>query len=1282
MKNRWVIAPLVCMAAGVAVVVSFSALNRRAIEAERANLLAASLRSPKFTLEQRRAVLREWQAERHPQWRDVSLAELAHRLAMIASSSTATTTQPLANFTGNLTLINAPAGDLLGLFRQANCSLTLDWASYMLSMPTATYTMVGTTPNYDQVLHNAAGLTTNGGHWPAGCGDPVVGITARKVAYLGTTSSGQIVAADAGFDSSLQAEVIYTFVGPLTSSNVSIGIIPISGESPVSLIAANLSGTGLGDLVVLNESSTTTGAGSISIIPVDATGTFGTAVTYPLPGQQGLGAVVDDFNGDGKLDIVATSSTFTSGSGTSYSLSYLQGQGNGNFANPQNVTLTPAASAIGQQYYGLISADLRNSGKKDIVTSAGVVLLGNGDGTFTQSATAAFPSAGGSAQFGPNVTAGDFNKDGKVDLALDDDVAINVYLGNGDGTFKPAGGYATINNTGYLTGTDLDGDGNIDLYSGVMRGGAFGGDQFEINEAYALMGNGDGTFRGAPTMPFAYTGLNLMDLNGDQVPDGVGLNTTLNSTNVSMTSYLGSANGSFTAKQTFQISPGTIGSTPYQFQGLDSFGLGDVNGDGHPDLVYLPPGFYGPGGVTGYFLAMGNGDGTFGTPTFVTAPTFAPTGDFDQSETISGLWVADVNGDGKADVIYSYSAEIFQTTNYVQGIAVQLSNGDGTFQAPLTIQTYSSTTAPTGAAPFVVQLGHTRAGKPLDLFAETRVQNSTTATYALSLYLGKGDGTFGAATTPAVADNVGPPSFGSGLGQIVLADMNGDGKPDLITLGTNTTTNKGELAISLGNGDGTFQPPTILAFGAGSTIGYGLAAADFNGDGKIDVVVTGFEPPIDTGIFPGNGDGTVQSFSPYSGLTEPAEAIDLVLFGAAQAIDFNGDGKPDLVAGQGILFNLGATSTLTPTTTTVTASPVSPVSAGVTVTFTATVSASSTPAGSVTFNDGATALGTATLDATGKATYSTNGLGVGTHSITAVYAGNTTFAGSTSPALPFVVGQPVLPGTTSSLTASPTTITSGASVTFTDTVAPAPGATGTPTGTVAFMNGATNLGSATLNSSGMATFSTTALPVGADAVTAVYAGDTNFNGSTSSAVTVTVNAVAPSFTIGANPASATVTAGSSTTTTITVTPAGGFNTAVSFACSGLPTGGTCTFNPATVTPNGTAAATTTLTIATTTASGALTMPLRPGSRSGGAATLAVLAAGVLWVFGRRKHVPWMRMLPMMLILLGAAAVAVGCGGSSGSSNGGGGGTPKNYTITVTGTAGSQSQTATFSLTVN
>jgi len=76
-----------------------------------------------------------------------------------------------------------------------------------------------------------------------------------------------------------------------------------------------------------------------------------------------------------------------------------------------------------------------------------------------------------------------------------------------------------------VTATDLDGDGNVDLYIGTANGGVFQGDQFEENQAYALMGNGDGTFQGAPIVPFIYTGQNMADLTGNKILDAVGVNS-------------------------------------------------------------------------------------------------------------------------------------------------------------------------------------------------------------------------------------------------------------------------------------------------------------------------------------------------------------------------------------------------------------------------------------------------------------------------------------------------------------------------------------------------------------------------------------------------------------------------------------------------------------------------------------------------------------------------------------------------------------------------------------
>jgi hypothetical protein len=193
------------------------------------------------------------------------------------------------------------------------------------------------------------------------------------------------------------------------------------------------------------------------------------------------------------------------------------------------------------------------------------------------------------------------------------------------------------------------------------------------------------------------------------------------------------------------------------------------------------------------------------------------------------------------------------------------------------------------------------------------------------------------------------------------------------------------------------------------------------------------------------------------------------------------------------------------TTTTVTAS-VNPPVFGQPVTFTATVASvapgAGTPTGAVTFFDGATSLGSGTLDGSGVATFTTSSLGVGSHSITAQYGASTSFNGSTSSALLLDVDQA---NTTSVLSSAPNPSQFGETVTFTVTVSAVPPGSGTPTGTVNFFDGATNLGSATLNGSGVATFQISTLSRGTHPISAQYAGSANFIGSTSNTVNQVVS---------------------------------------------------------------------------------------------------------------------------------------------------------------------------------
>lgn len=204
------------------------------------------------------------------------------------------------------------------------------------------------------------------------------------------------------------------------------------------------------------------------------------------------------------------------------------------------------------------------------------------------------------------------------------------------------------------------------------------------------------------------------------------------------------------------------------------------------------------------------------------------------------------------------------------------------------------------------------------------------------------------------------------------------------------------------------------------------------------------------------------------------------------------------------------------TTTTTLAASASSIVSNQSLVLTAVVAASTPiPSGTVTFKDGTTTLGVATVSQSGSATFTVppNTLSPGTHAMTAVYAGTSTFAGSASaPTSIVVVAPPVIVATRTGLTSSLNPArragnAAGRTVVFTATVRPSTG-TAVPTGNVTFKDGTVTKGTSTLNASGVATFTMTGatnntgtnLAVGTHQITATYAGSANFTGSTSATI--------------------------------------------------------------------------------------------------------------------------------------------------------------------------------------
>jgi hypothetical protein len=1230
------------------------------VRASRVSLAEIASRYPVGSPSRAMAVRREITRRLHPRWTDLSISEIAERVQKIATrafirphdTASSGNSSEIAPFLGDYTAITSGAADGFLLLRQSDCSFTYDTGTFSRSLSSPGYTITGSTAHYEATLHQLAGMTTTGGAFPSGC-TPING-SATRALFLGKTSENLYAFASDGYDPSTQNNALY--YGTIDSSyNYHSLSVDDSNPNIHAIATGDLNKDGNGDIIEL-----TFGACHISVLMGKSDGTFESPVQYSCAGSDSQGAVVADFNGDGNPDVAVIS--------RDGNVTIFLGAADGTLHEGQALLLSnPSDFSDGAN---LIAADLRGNGRKDIVLSDGTVLLSNGDGTFSVGTKIVFPTSGATSEFGPNLAAGDLNKDGKTDLVYDDGYSIDILLGNGDGTFTAGKRYATIDNVGYITITDIDGDGNLDIYTGMAGGPFFSGDQFDMTQAYVLLGNGDGTFQGAPVAPASYTGSNLADINGDGKMDLVSEASSADYTSVNFTTYLGQKDGSFATTgivlnvASITVSNVTHGATTYTSPGVNSFALADVNGDGRADLLFLT------NSLTSYYqrdilcVALANSDGSFAQPnclelpSLLSNPSTLPTGgpDFDFDLVANNLHIVDLNGDGKPDLLYSYQDSDYGTSSVSAGFIMQPGNGDGTFGAPKILQLYTGSSAPTTVPQFSLLTDLSGDGLP-DLV--TTLQAGTYPNYTTTAYinLNNGDGSFNSATSLTLSSVESP---------LAAADMNHDGKNDLVVVEDDASAGYEKLVTYPSNGDGTFATPVATTLSNADVIS--LVIADFNGDGKLDVAILSYENYYN-GIYFGNGDGTVQTLTDTFGDPIPGERITLNVGGPGIAYDFDGDGKLDMLAGDVYLHAITAPSVATVgTTASTTALSVSPTSAttGESVTLTATVTGpsgnSTVPTGTVSFYDGAAPLGTGTLDPSGKATFSTSSLGASTHSLTVVYAGDTTFSASTSSAVSLSVTT-VAVGTTTTLSPSATSAARGTSLTFTATVSPASGNV-VPSGTVTFLDGSTSIGSGTLDGTGKAIFATSTLSIGSHSIMASYGGDSTFSSSNSSAQTITITG--PDFSLSLSPSNGSETKSSAATSTVTVTASNGFNLAVTFSCSGLPAGLSCSFNPSAITPSGSTPAATTLTI-----SGTLSASRRPPN-SGDLAEVVVGCFGVLF-FARRRRLRALPTLVLAILVSSALVDMQGCSGSSSSAK------TSTNTITITGSSQNLSHTVTYTL---
>jgi hypothetical protein len=379
--------------------------------------------------------------------------------------------------------------------------------------------------------------------------------------------------------------------------------------------------------------------------------------------------------------------------------------------------------------------------------------------------------------------------------------------------------------------------------------------------------------------------------------------------------------------------------------------------------------------------------------------------------------------------------------------------------------------------------------------------------------------TFTNALGPAVTDVDASASFWSASGSTTLAAQCSSGQ----CLTTDPTTSSPKALVSpLRVEPGSFLSGTAQNgddIGANITVRYGCDGC-FPGDPGFDTRTANSLWPL-----PIEARAKVESCLDWSSGTGQA-VVRPARFGSTSPDKSYCDSSvPDITTYLSNAMGGGLTTSKTASMLQLT-TPALTATAGASVAFTATVS-STQATGSVSFYDGSASIGSASLSS-GVAGYSTSSLAAGTHSIKAVYAGDSSLSGSTSNTLSVTINSTSKSSTSTRLTAAAASVNAGAPVTLTASVSPS-----SATGTIQFFNGSASLGSATL-SSGVATLTTSSLAGGGNTLTASYSGDATFGASSSAAVTVTVVQMTSSvaLTTSVNPA----TAGAAVTFTATVSP--------------------------------------------------------------------------------------------------------------------------------------------------
>lgn len=726
--------------------------------------------------------------------------------------------------TGALALATEPV-EIPFAERAADCSLTETFVDETLA------TVVRAVPGLHLRLHESARLASPAGLFPNGCADPELGIASTSAVIAGRRAGGNYFGAAV-----TENGIVHVLASRGRTSIVDVKEIvarpPSSSYDLESLVAADLNADGIRDLVVaLADFSVANGTGQVAVLRGKGKGKFAAPVFLALP-FPARGVTVADLTGDGKPDIAAVGLP-SSGSGVA------------SFRNLGGTTFTAAMLApAGASGSRVIADDFDGDDDLDLATSTGQWLRGKGDGTFFA------PVATGWT--GSTLASGDFDGDGVPDVAvagLGFRTQVGVYRGLGTGQFVPGDRYVGILDPDAIAVSEIDGDGNLDIVLGLASGGLYAPTPASGGITGFLLGRGDGTFAGAPVRKGVIA--TVADFDGDGRAD-----------------ILTAEDDGTTRFRLFRAAKKKLAfKDPVEFD--ESFIAKDVvagtlDANASPDFVALARGVSvsDPGTL---HVRLRQGDG-FGASADETLP-FKPTPGAARS-----MALADFNGDGKLDL--ALIGTLVSGGGARPGVlVVKLGNGNGTFGVASTIATnllnpVSLVAARLDGPADPVDLVLIEQGEP---FAFPVVAGSA------QVYAGNGNGTF--AATPVVLSNVASPDA------LAVADLNGDGRRDVIVAGVDGTSGN-TLQASLRRPNGGFKAPLVRTLVQFATTG--IAVDDLDRDGLPDAVLTGCCGVAFTSTLFGKGNGK---------FTDEAFSALEIAGTRPQLVDLDDDERPELLLG-------------------------------------------------------------------------------------------------------------------------------------------------------------------------------------------------------------------------------------------------------------------------------------------------------------------------------------------------------------------------------------------------